>query len=44
MLVGATSIIELEDVDDLWLKQEPWKVTIDISSLDKMVEGLNGLD
>ena len=32
--VGATSIVEPEEVDDLWLKMEPWNVTIDISSLE----------
>ena len=44
MSVGATSIIEPEEFDDLWSKEEPWNVTIDISSLDKVVEGLDGLD
>ena len=44
MLVGATSIIEPDEIDNLWLKQEPWNVMIDISSIDKMVEGLDGLD
>ena len=44
MAVGATSIVEPEDVDDLWLEMEPWSVTIGISSLENMVEGLDGLD
>ena len=44
MSVGATSIIEPEEIDDLWSKEEPWNVMIDISSLDKIVEGLDGLD
>ena len=44
MSVGATSIIEPDEVDDLWSKEEHWNVMIDISSLDKMVEGLDGLD
>ena len=42
MAVGATSIVEPEEVDDLWLEMEPWSV--DISSLENMVEDLNGLD
>ena len=41
MLVGATSIIEPEEVDDLWSNEEPWNVTIDISSLEKMVDDLD---
>ena len=44
MSVGATSIVELEDIDDLWLEMEPWSITIDISSLENIVDGLNGLD
>ena len=44
MSVGATSIIEPEELDNLWSKEEPWNVTIDISGLDKIVEGLDGLD
>ena len=44
MAVGATIIVEPEDVDDLWLEMEPWSVTIDISSSKNMVEGLDGLD
>ena len=44
MVVSVTSIIEPEEVDDLWLNEEPWNVTIDISSLENMVEGLHSLD
>ena len=44
MLVGGTSIVQPEEVDDLWLKMESWNVTIDISSLENIVDGLNGLD
>ena len=40
MSVGATSIIEPEELDDLWTNEEPWDVTINISSLDQMVDGL----
>ena len=38
--VGATSIIEPEEPDDLWTNEEPWNVEIDISSLEKMVDNL----
>ena len=41
MLVGATSIVELEEVDNLWLKMEPWNVTINISSLENILDGLD---
>ena len=41
MSVGATSIIEPEEDDDLWTNEEPWSVTIDISSLEKMVDDLD---
>jgi len=41
MSVGATSIIEPEEEDDLWTNEEPWNVMIDNSSLEKMVEGLD---
>ena len=41
MSVSATSIVEPEEVDDLWLNEEPWNIIIDISSLEKMVEGLD---
>ena len=41
MLVGATSIIEPEEDDDLWTNEEPWNVMIDISSLEKMVDDLD---
>ena len=34
MSVGATSILEPEEPDDLWSNEEPWHVTIDIISLD----------
>ena len=44
MVIGATRIVKPEDIDDLWLEMEPWSVTIDISSLENMVEGLDGLD
>ena len=44
MSVGTTSIIEPEEIDDLWLNEEPWNVTNNISSLEKIVEGLDGLD
>ena len=44
ILVGATSIIEPEEVDDLWLNEEPWNIAIDISSLENMVESLDCLD
>ena len=40
MSVGATSIVEPEEPDDLWSSEEPWHVTIDISSLDTMVDDL----
>ena len=40
MLVSATSIIEPEEVDDMWLNEEPWNVTIDISSLEQIIEDL----
>ena len=38
--VGATSIVEPEEPDDLYSSEEPWHVTIDISSLDTMVNDL----
>ena len=41
MLVGATSIIEPEEDDDLWTNEEPWNGMIDISSLEKMVDDLD---
>ena len=44
MLVGATSIIESAEVDDIWLDKEHWNVPIDISSLENIVDGLDGLD
>ena len=44
MAVCATSIIKPEEVDDLWLDKEPWSVTIGISSLENMVDDLDGLD
>ena len=40
MSVGATSIIEPDEPDDLWTNEEPWDVTIDISSLEQMVDDL----
>ena len=40
MLVGATSIVEPDQPDDLWSSEEPWHVTIDISSLDTMIDDL----
>ena len=40
MSVGATSIIEPDEPDDLWTNEEPWNVTIDISSLEKVVDDL----
>ena len=40
MSVGATNIFEPEELDDLWTNKEPWNITIDISSLEKMVDGL----
>ena len=41
MSVSATSIIEPEEADDLWTNEKPWNVTIDISSLEHMIEDLN---
>ena len=38
--VGATSIVEPEEPDDLWTSGEPWHVTIDISSKETMVDDL----
>ena len=40
MPVSTTSIIEPEKVDNLWTNAEPWNGTIDISSLEKMVDNL----
>ena len=40
MSVGATSIVEPEEPDNLCTSKEPWHVTIDISSLDTMVNDL----
>ena len=40
MSVGAISIIEPEEPDDLWLSEELWHVTIDINSLATMVNDL----
>ena len=40
MSVGATSIVEPDQPDDLWSSEEPWHVTIDISSLDTMIDDL----
>ena len=40
MSVGATSLVELDQPDDLWSSEEPWHVTIDISSLDTMIKDL----
>ena len=40
MSVGATSIIEPDEPDDLWTNEEPWDVSIDISSLEQMVDDL----
>ena len=42
MPVGVTSILPPEEEDDLWKDEEPWNVTIDISSLEQMVEDLKG--
>ena len=41
MSVGVTSIVEPEEIDDLWLKMEPCNI---ISSLENIVDGLDGLD
>ena len=38
MAVSATSIVEPEDEDDLWMEMKPWSVNIDISSLENMVD------
>ena len=40
MSVTATSIIEPDEPDDLWTNEEPWDVTIDISSVEQMVDDL----
>ena len=40
MSIGATSIIEPDEPGNLWTNEEPWNVTIDISSLEKMVDDL----
>ena len=39
-LLKATSILEPEEPNDLWSSKEPWHVTIDISSLDTMVNDI----
>ena len=40
MSSGATSIIAQEEPNELWTNEGPWNVTIDISSLDQMVDNL----
>ena len=40
MSVGATSIIPPEETDDLWTSGEIWHVTVDISSLEIMIDDL----
>ena len=40
MSVGATSILTPDKTDDLWTSGEPWYVTIDISSMETMVNDL----
>ena len=40
MSIGATGIISSEKPDGLWTSGEPWHVTIDISSLETMVDDL----
>ena len=40
MSVGATRIVPPDEQDDLWTSGELWHVTIDISSLETMVEEL----
>ena len=38
MAVGATSIVEPEFEDDLWMETKPWSVNIDINNLENMVD------
>ena len=40
MSVGVTSIVEPEEPDNLWTSEEPWHITIDISSLETMVDDI----
>ena len=42
MSASATSIIPPEEEDDLWTNDEPWNVSIDISSLESIVKGFKG--